>query len=453
MVMKYKDNDICDRLMEKYYYLELNEVELSKISYSSYEDIDGLINNLITLVLNNNYNGNLITVDQNKLLLNYLSIELVYSDDIFDNLYQLRKLYSFFDRIEDKNNLEKIIINIINSSQILSFILENVFKYYPKLDFNDSYLMLLIDVYSKMVLKDKFDYETGDIGDSYSLYQKDIRCLDNISDKERLELLIKAKQGDIIARNKFIESNLKLVISVARYYRQYADFQDLIQCGNIGLIEACDKFDIEKGYRFSTYATWWIRREMIVFLNNNHPFKLPRNVYFMISKIKKIELDMINANVPVTSKEISIRTGIPLSKVEYLRKVSLNVESIDAPISVDDDSSTVSDFISADIDIEEDIISKLNRQEVYDIVLDMIKDGFIKKREADILLMRNGFINDKIYTFEEIGRKYNITKQRVEQIYTETLRRIRRSRYRFRFAGCLEDESIKGKLLNRRISK
>ena len=453
MVMKYKDNDICDKIKEKYYYLELNEVELSKISYSSYEDIDGLINNLITLVLNNNYNGNLITVDRNKLLLNYLSIELVYSDDIFDNLYQLRKLYSFFDRIEDKNNLEKIIINIINSSQILSFILENVFKYYPKLDFNDSYLMLLIDVYSKMVLKDKFDYETGDIGDSYSLYQKDIRCLDNISDKERLELLIKAKQGDIIARNRFIESNLKLVILVARYYRQYADFQDLIQCGNIGLIEACDKFDIEKGYKFSTYATWWIRREMIVFLNNNHPFKLPRGVYFMISKIKKIELDMINANVPVTSKEISIRTGIPLSKVEYLRKVSLNVESIDAPISVDDDSSTVSDFISADIDIEEDIISKLNRQEVYDIVLDMIKDGFIKKREADILLMRNGFINDKVYTFEEIGRKYNITKQRVEQIYTKTLRRIRRSRYRFRFAGCLEDESIKGKLLNRRISK
>ena len=452
--MNYDDNDFFKNLNNKYYYLGLSEMDFRNIFsnsiFNSCDEMDDYVWKLIKLVLNNNSDG-LIEIDRNKMLSNFIDCQLVYSDDLDDNLTQLKMLYPFYDMIIDKQDIININCELINSNQVLMHILKNMFKYYPQLDYKDSYLMFLMDSYSNVIINDFFESGTGEIGDSFSLYKNSIRNLPKVTDEERYELLIKAKNGNAVARKRFIESNLKLVFAVAKNYSNYGDISDLIQSGNVGLIEAYDKFDINKGSKFSTCAFYWIRREIIVFLNNNHPLKIPRGVYFMIRNIKQVETKLINLNLPVSSEIISRETGIKLYKVEYLRSVPLVIDSIDAPISDESDSSSIEEFISSEVDIESDVFSKMYYEQVYDIVKLMVKDGFIEKRDSDILLMRTGFFKGKVYTFDEIGKQYKISRQRVEQIYKNTLRKIRRSKYRFNFAAYLDDEKEKNKIFNRKI--
>lgn len=451
------NKEIFFRLKSKYYYLNLNELDIDNIvsvlKFNSYQQIDNYLWKAIGLILNNNYVDGLISIDRNNLLCNYINCELSFSDDLYDNIFQLKKLNVFYDMVNNNKEILSINYDLISSNRLISNILKNVVTNYSSLNINDSYLTLLIDSYLSINRSDVFESVICELGDNYSIYSNELMRIKDISDDERNDLLARAKNGDSISYKKFIESNLKLVLYIALRYRQFGDLNDLIQSGNIGLMEAYDKFDINLGYRFSTYAIFWIRREIIFYLNHNYMIKIPSNTYPLISKIKNAEQELERLKMPLTSSNISKKTGIDVEKVNYLRSIPIYVESIDSPLNTEDAESTMADFISSDQDVEQDVFMTLDREKVLDIIDKMLKDNYLNEREQKVLLMKNGFINNRVYTFLEIGNELNVSKQRVEQIYKAILSKIRKSKYLFDFAGCLDDEKIKNKLLNRRCIK
>ena len=259
--------------------------------------------------------------------------------------------------------------------------------------------------------------------DSVSLYLKQISNIPLLTAEEEKELGLKIADGDKKAVDKLVSHNLRLVVSIAKRYRGCGiPLLDLIQEGNIGLMKAAKKFDLDKGCRFNTHATWWVRQTINRSLaDKSRTIRIPSNVSELVNKIKKVSAPMIQKlNRFPTSEELSAELGIEIDKIETALDMSQAVASLDVPVSEDEETS-MGDLI-ADPHLENPI-KKLTEECNKEIVESVLST--LTKREADVLRRRFGIETGESQTLEEIGQSYGVTRERIRQIETKAMRKMR----------------------------
>ena len=272
-------------------------------------------------------------------------------------------------------------------------------------------------------MNESYDYDTSIVLDGVKSYLKSIGNHPRLSFDQEKELSVKALAGDRDAVNTLVECNLLLVVSVAKkYYGCGLPLLDLIQEGNLGLIKAAEKYDGSKGFRFSTYATYWIRQAISRALGDqSRTIRIPANMVELLSKVKKAtaELTQKLGRTP-TDKEIAAHMGVELDKVQTVMDLAQATTSLDIP--VDDEGETCMGDLIADHSAENpmaNIIHEANSQ-IIAAVFDTLGS-----REAEILKMRFGIDAEKAMTLEEVGQHYGLSKERIRQIENKAIRKLR----------------------------
>ena len=259
--------------------------------------------------------------------------------------------------------------------------------------------------------------------DAVRMYLKEIGKVPLLTGAAERELAIRMEQGDEEAKKKLCESNLRLVVSIAkRYLNRGLSFLDLIQEGNLGLIKAVDKFDYTKGYKFSTYATWWIRQAITRSIADQaRTIRIPVHMVETINKLIRISRQLLQElGREPTSEEIAKEMGITVEKVREIKKISQDPVSLETPIGEEEDSH-LGDFIPDDdvpAPVEAAAYSMLKEQLME--VLDTLSD-----REKKVLMLRFGLEDGRPRTLEEVGKEFNVTRERIRQIEAKALRKLR----------------------------
>ena len=261
--------------------------------------------------------------------------------------------------------------------------------------------------------------------DSMKAYLQEIGAVDRLSPEEEIEIGRRAAQGDPEAKEIMINANLRLVVAMARkFLNRGLSYQDLIQEGNIGLMRAVEKFDPDKGFRFSTYATWWIRQSLTrAIADQSRDIRIPVHTTEQIYKIKKIQRELFQEfNREPTPEEIAEKIpGMDAAKVTDLLSVSQDTISLESPTG-DEEDSTLGDFIKDDsIKGPEDVFKSEALKDQIDKVLKELPE-----REEAIVRMRFGLDGTgTVKTLDEVGKIYGITKERVRQIENKAMRRLK----------------------------
>ncbi|MDD2238575.1 MAG: RNA polymerase sigma factor RpoD [Bacilli bacterium] len=261
------------------------------------------------------------------------------------------------------------------------------------------------------------------INDPVRMYLKEIGRISLLSPEEEMALSIRVEEGDEEAKNILAESNLRLVVSIAkRYVGRGLLFLDLIQEGNIGLMKAVEKFDYGKGYKFSTYATWWIRQAITRALADQaRTIRVPVHMVETINKMARIQRQLtLELDREPTEEEIGAKMGISVEKVREVIKISQDPVSLETPIGEEEDSS-LGDFVPDDrAKTPEDFATNTILKEEIQAVL-----STLQPREQQVLELRFGLIDGTSYTLEEVGKRFNVTRERIRQIEAKALRKLR----------------------------
>ena len=261
------------------------------------------------------------------------------------------------------------------------------------------------------------------INDPVRMYLKEIGRISLLTPEEEMELSIRVANGDEEAKNKLAESNLRLVVSIAkRYVGRGLLFLDLIQEGNIGLMKAVDKFDYDKGYKFSTYATWWIRQAITRALADQaRTIRVPVHMVETINKMARIQRQLtLELNREPSEEELAKKMGISVEKVREVIKISQDPVSLETPIGEEDDSH-LGDFVQdiSTMTPEEYATNEILKEEIKSVL------ETLKEREQEVLELRFGLIDGTSHTLEEVGKRFNVTRERIRQIEAKALRKLR----------------------------
>ena len=261
------------------------------------------------------------------------------------------------------------------------------------------------------------------INDPVRMYLKEIGRISLLSLDEELALSKRIEEGDEEAKRILAESNLRLVVSIAkRYVGRNLSFLDLIQEGNIGLMKAVDKFDSSKGYKFSTYATWWIRQAITrAIADQAKTIRVPVHMVETINKLKRVQRQLtLELNREPTEKELSDKLKIPEEKVREIIKISLDPLSLETPIGEEEDSH-LGDFVKDESSLspEEYAINEVLKDEIAEVLLTLTE------REEQVLKLRFGLVDGTCRTLEEVGTIFGVTRERIRQIEAKALRKLR----------------------------
>ncbi len=274
-----------------------------------------------------------------------------------------------------------------------------------------------------LILSDAELTKDININDPVRMYLKEIGKISLLSPEEELVLSEQVASGDEEAKNKLAESNLRLVVSIAkRYVGRGLLFLDLIQEGNIGLMKAVDKFDSDKGYKFSTYATWWIRQAITRALADQaRTIRVPVHMVETINKMSRIQRQLtLELNREPSEEELAKKMNLSLDKIREVIKISQEPVSLETPIGEEDDSH-LGDFIKDESSMspEEYATNEILKEEIKSVLMTL------QVREQEVLELRFGLVDGTCHTLEEVGKKFNVTRERIRQIEAKALRKLR----------------------------
>jgi len=303
-------------------------------------------------------------------------------------------------------------------------------------NFSESEKSDIFDDFDEVFDKKEKNKYTNQEYDPIKIYLKEIGKKNLINSEEENELAKRIEMGDEEAKKILARSNLRLVVSIAKKYATRSanlTLLDLIQEGNIGLYKAVNKFDYRKGFKFSTYATWWIRQAITRALaDQSKTIRIPVHMVETISKYKQVYRQLTNdLGRNPEPEEVAIEMEVPIDKVYQIMKIDQSTVSLDSPIknskSDDPDRSTMANFISDDeesqataiMSPEEESNRKILREEILN-TLDVLTD-----KEKEVLKLRNGLVDGVFHTLEEVGNKFNVTRERIRQIESKAHDKIR----------------------------
>ncbi len=334
------------------------------------------------------------------------------------------------DLIESGKAKGKLTTKEINDAlEELDFDVEQVDKLYDTFENNN--IEIVEDFAAEVAAATEKDgdlesvlYAEGiNIDDPVKVYLKEIGRVPLLSADEEIDLAVRMSQGDEAARKRLSEANLRLVVSIAkRYVGRGMQFLDLIQEGNLGLIKAVEKFDHTKGFKFSTYATWWIRQAITrAIADQARTIRIPVHMVETINKVKKVNSQLLHQNGHEPScEQIAAELEMPVEKVREIMRVAQEPVSLETPIGEEEDSH-LGDFIpDTDAPAPTDVASHTLLKEQLDEVL-----GTLTSREEKVLKLRFGLEDGRSRTLEEVGKEFNVTRERIRQIEAKALRKLR----------------------------
>ena len=356
-------------------------------------------------------------------------------------------------RVSKKDFSEKKVEGLIQKARLKGFITyAEILSVFPRIEHNVIFLEDLyarfqdagIDVLEGVDLLDieneKFKKKKGEVKerhpDSIQMYLREIGSIPLLTAEEERELAKKIEKGDPGTKNKLIQANLRLVVSIAKRYigrTPNLTLLDLIQEGNIGLFRAAEKFDWRKGFKFSTYATWWIRQAITrAIADQGKTIRIPVHMVETISKyrqaVRRLSQDL--GRDPLAG-EIAAELGVEVEKIHHIQRISQDTISVDAPIGEDDEDSTLGEFIPDEkmISPEQGTAHKLLKDQIKEILVDL------SPREQKILKMRFGLDDGIYHTLEEVGKVFGVTRERIRQIEAKALEKIRHHAKSFKLKG------------------
>ncbi len=260
--------------------------------------------------------------------------------------------------------------------------------------------------------------------DSVRMYLREIGRVSLLKTEEEVKLAKRSQGGDQVAKRKLAEANLRLVVSIAKkYIGRGLSLLDLIQEGNIGLLRAVEKFDYRKGFKFSTYATWWIRQAITrAIADQARTIRIPVHMVETINKLMRTQRQLVQelGREPLP-EEIASEMGLPKEKVEHILKISQETVSLESPVGEEEDSK-LGDFIEDKVSLspEEAAIYQLMKGHITEFL------GYLNPREQKIIRMRFGLEDGRTHTLEEVGREFGVTRERIRQIEAKALQRLKK---------------------------
>ena len=383
---------------------------------------------------------NILEKNDLKPILNFINNKFIISDKKSDAVINIKALVKYLSENEINLNYEDAsellsssnalhnTMNIIVEKQIdiprTNDSIENLFLSYD-LTKNDSehYVNSYSDCHYYIGKK------TNDL-DTLKLYLESLPPL--LTPEEERKYAYLSATGNEEAKHRLIESNLRLVISIVKRYckaSKTVTLQDLIQEGNIGLMKAADRFDYTKGYKFSTYATWWIRQGIRRFISDaSRTIRIPAHKYEYVRKMNAVKSRLFNElqRMP-TDIELAQALEITVDKLHYLQNIEIDAVSLSAPINDnDDDTDELGDFIEdKSTNVEEEIVKKEYLESFKNAVLE---SEILDQREKEIICLRYGINCDRAHSLEEIGQKMGVTRERIRQIENKSLRKLARDK-------------------------
>ena len=273
------------------------------------------------------------------------------------------------------------------------------------------------------LLNDDLSVENMNLDDPVKIYLREIGRVPLLSSDEEIDLAVRISEGDEYAKQRLTEANLRLVVSIAKkYVGRGMYFLDLIQEGNVGLIKAVDKFDYKKGFKFSTYATWWIRQAITrAIADQARTIRIPVHMVETINRLKKVQSQLLHENGVEPSEElIAEKMDLPVERVREIMRVAQEPVSMETPIGPEEDSRLMDFIRDEDALAPDDAALKTITNEDIDGVLKSLTP-----REESVIRLRFGLQDGRCHTLEEVGTEFNVTRERIRQIEAKALRKLR----------------------------